>query len=342
MFNNVIEVKKNVSLKNFNSFNFDVNAESFYIFDNLKDLDFLIDEVNKHSNYLFLGQGTNIVFSKDYLGIVVHISTKGIDFIEDYDHVFVKVAAGEIWDDFVKFTLNNSWYGLENLISIPGTVGASPVQNIGAYGVEVKNYIHKVYCIDVKSKKKVILNNKDCKFFYRDSIFKSDFGKDLLILEVEFKLNKKFIPNLSYDGIKKEYFTIFKTKQVDPILLSNLITKIRFKNLPDYRIKGNVGSLFKNPIINKKYINSLKVKYPDLVFYPLRNNMVKISAGWLIDKLNLKNYSQGGMKVYDKQALVIINEGQGLPEDLIKLKDYIKNEVYKNFNLELELEPLFV
>ncbi len=327
-------IKKNISLSSFNTFGFYHNAKYFIEIKN-KDqiLSFLHNKTYKGENKLILGEGSNILFTKDYDGVVILNSIKGIKVIkEDDDNVYIKVGSGENWDNFVSFCVKNHYYGIENLSLIPGSVGAAPIQNIGAYGVEVKTFIESVNGIDINDLKEKKFDNKSCLFEYRSSIFKNKFKDKFFITSVDFKLNKKENFNLSYkdlNNLDKNNITID--------LLRNKIIEIRNSKLPNPSELGNAGSFFKNPLVERNTIDKIKKEYIDLISFEEKKKF-KIPAAWLIEKCGWKGYKNKNIGVSDKHALVLVNYGERSGEKLKRLSDDIIKDVKNKFDLELEPE----
>jgi UDP-N-acetylmuramate dehydrogenase len=326
---------KNYSLKNYNSFRVNHKANFFLKIENNKSLiDFLSDKKFKNEKKLIIGGGSNILFTKDYEGVILYSCIKGIHILEENDnHIKVKVGSGENWDDFVKFCVSKNWYGIENLSLIPGSVGASPIQNIGAYGVEVKDYIYGVNGIDLKNNIKKTYSNKSCDFEYRDSIFKRELKNNFFITEVTFILNKnkKFILDYSeLKNINKESLTIQNVR--------DKIIEIRNSKLPNPKSLANAGSFFKNPVINIKIAKKIIKKYNDFKYYQINESMVKISAAWLIEKNGWKGYKEKNIGVYNKHALILVNYSSENGKDIEILSNKIKESVLEKFNVTLEKE----
>ena len=295
---------KNYSLKNYNSFRVNHKANFFLKIENDKSLiDFLSDKKFKNEKKLIIGGGSNILFTKDYEGVILYSCIKGIHILEENDnHIKLKVGSGENWDDFVKFCVNKNWYGIENLSLIPGSVGAAPIQNIGAYGVEIKDYIYDVNGIDLKNNLKKTYTNKSCDFEYRDSIFKRELKNNFFVTEVTFILNKNKKFTLDYSELKNingQNLTIQNVR--------DKIIEIRNSKLPDPKLLANAGSFFKNPVINIKIAKNIKEKYNDFKYYQINESMVKISAAWLIEKSGWKGHKEKNIGVYNKHALVLVN-----------------------------------
>ena len=333
----------NQNLKAFNTFGIDAKSNFFIQLNTEKDVyDFINNYDDVQQPIYFLGSGANTLFTQDYSGTIVHIHTKGVKLIEeDENNIFLSVKAGEIWDDLVDYCVQNNYYGIENLVAIPGTVGAAPIQNIGAYGVEAKDSIHQVIFYDLNDREIKKLSNQDCQFSYRNSIFKTALKNQFLITEVIFKLSKKGKLNLNYGSINDE---LKKQNIIEPNLseLSNTIRNIRNSKIPDIQEIGNAGSFFKNPIISKDQFLELTIKFPNIVSYPVDENSVKIAAGWLIENANLKSFHIGGAAVHDKQALVLINSNNASGNDVVRLSKYIQSQIQNKYQITLDTEVIFV
>ena len=326
---------KNYSLKNYNSFRVNHKANFFLKIENDKSLiDFLSDKKFKNEKKLIIGGGSNILFTKDYEGVILYSCIKGIHILEENNnHIKVKVGSGENWDDFVKFCVNKNWYGIENLSLIPGSVGAAPIQNIGAYGVEIKDYIYDVNGIDLKNNLKKTYTNKSCDFEYRDSIFKRELKNNFFVTEVTFILNKNKKFTLDYSELKNingQNLTIQNVR--------DKIIEIRNSKLPDPKLLANAGSFFKNPVINIKIAKNIKEKYNDFKYYQINESMVKISAAWLIEKSGWKGHKEKNIGVYNKHALVLVNYSSENGKDIKILSKKIKESVLEKFNVTLEKE----
>ena len=326
---------KNYSLKNYNSFRVNHKANFFLKIENDKSLiDFLSDKKFKNEKKLIIGGGSNILFTKDYEGVILYSCIKGIHILEENDnHIKLKVGSGENWDDFVKFCVNKNWYGIENLSLIPGSVGAAPIQNIGAYGVEIKDYIYDVNGIDLKNNIKKTYSNKSCNFEYRDSIFKRELKNNFFVTEVTFILNKNKKFTLDYSELKNingQNLTIQNVR--------DKIIEIRNSKLPDPKLLANAGSFFKNPVINIKIAKNIKEKYNDFKYYQINESMVKISAAWLIEKSGWKGHKEKNIGVYNKHALVLVNYSSENGKDIKILSKKIKESVLEKFNVTLEKE----
>jgi UDP-N-acetylmuramate dehydrogenase len=335
-------IQSHVSLKPHNTFGMEVAAAHFYQLDDLAQLPALLADTRfRQGPVLWLGGGSNLLLTRDYPGLVVKLALRGIRLLEDNgDTLLVEAAAGESWHDFVRYCLQQGWYGLENLSLIPGTVGASPVQNIGAYGVEVKDRIAQVVCADLQANgKPVVLDNADCHFAYRDSIFKHEAAGRLLVTAVRFRLSHQPQLKTAYGDIQQE-LEKRGILQPTPLDVSNVVMAIRASKLPDPAILGNAGSFFKNPVIEQAQAEDLLQRFPALPHYPAGTGRVKLAAGWLIDQAGLKGYRQGDAAVHARQALVLVNHGNASGSQMWALACHVQDTVRQRYGVELEAEPL--
>lgn len=332
-----MNLKYNVSLKEKHTFGLEASAEAFVKIQNVSQIKTALQLPYKSK--MVLGGGSNVVFTQDYLGLVMKLVIKGIQVEREYKNsIHLKVGGGENWHKTVLWTLRNNYGGLENLSLIPGKVGASPIQNIGAYGVELKDVFVKLKALDIATGKVKTFFKKDCQFGYRDSFFKNKGKGKYIILEVYFSLTKNNHKlNTAYGAIKTE---LEKKKITNPTIqdISKAVIKIRRSKLPDPKKIGNAGSFFKNPIISKTKFKTIHKKFPKLVHYPAPNGKVKLAAGWLIDQCNWKGKSIGGIMVHPKQALVLTNQGKGEAKDLQKMIKKIITSVKKKYDVSLEAE----
>jgi len=325
----------NISLKKLNTFGINVKCKLFYEINNKGNLKELIKSNQfKQNNYLILGGGSNILFTEDYDGLIIKNEIRGIDIIEEDDETKkIKVGAGENWHQFVLWTIKNELSGIENLALIPGNVGASPIQNIGAYGVEVKDFIDKVWTINLKNGKEKIFTNSECKFKYRDSIFKNELKDQYIILYVSFKLSKLPMLNTKYKDINNELLSLSLEKSTKNIC--NAVINIRKRKLPDPKKIGNSGSFFKNPVIEKEKFEYLKKIYPNIIGYKISSTEIKLAAGWLIDQCGWKGYRYKDAGVHKNQALVLVNYGEATGREIINLAEKIQNSVKKKFDINI-------
>ncbi len=289
-------------------------------------------------NPLILGGGSNILFTKNVDGWVIKNEISGMEIIrEDNDHVYVKTGAGENWHRFVLFCIENNLGGAENLSLIPGNTGASPMQNIGAYGVELKDIFYELEAWHIKDKAWVSFSNSDCHFGYRESVFKKKFKDQFIISNVTFRLDKKHSFHISYGAIEQELHKLGVT-EISIRAISDAVIRIRSSKLPDPALIGNAGSFFKNPEISAIQFDELKNKYPDMVGYPLPGGKVKLAAGWLIEKAGWKGFRVGDAGCHEKQALVLVNYGHAKGEDIFNLSEKILKDIFEKFGVILERE----
>ncbi len=329
-------IEHNTSLRNYNTFRIDINAKSFARFNSLEALEEVLS-TQHNQKILILGGGSNILFTKDYEGLVIKNEMKGItEMHEDEEYVFIKVGAGENWHQFVRYTIDKGWGGLENLSFIPGTVGAAPIQNIGAYGVEFESVLWSIEAYHFKDKRVVNFTKSDCEFGYRNSVFKNKFNQQFAILNVTVQLKKSPRYNISYGAIEKELEKM-NIKNLSVKAISDAVINIRSSKLPDPAVLGNAGSFFKNPVVEKETYERLKNLYPQIVAYPSIDE-VKLAAGWLIDQCGWKGKRVGDIGCYEKQALVLVNYGNASGKDVFHFSEKIMDSVWKKFNVKLERE----
>jgi len=333
-----MKIFKNYQLKNYNTFGVKVIADSFAEINFAEDLNELLSSCVS-SKIFILGGGSNILFKDPFLHtLVLKINIKGIKIIdENDDSVLIEVNAGEIWDDLVKFCVEGNYGGIENLSLIPGTVGAAPIQNIGAYGQELKEVFESLTAVKIDDGRKIYLTKDECKFDYRDSIFKRDLKNQVVITSVRLRLTKNPVPNKNYTNIIEE---LLKLGITNPTIkdLSNVIRKIRTEKLSDPVKIGNAGSFFKNPVVDLNTFERIKSEFPDLIGFKLEENKIKISAAWLIKKSGLKGLRIGNVGTYSKQPLVIVNYGDATGKEILSLTELIKQKVRQNFEVDLETE----
>jgi len=288
---------------------------------------------------LLLGGGSNIVLRADFPGLVVQIKSQGREVVdENEEFVWLKVAAGENWHQLVVFSLDNALYGLENLSLIPGSVGAAPIQNIGAYGVEIKELVAELSALNIRSGLSVTFTNESCQFGYRDSIFKQSLKDQYVITSVTFRLRKQPHLNLTYPALRAALANTLE-EDITPQQVSAAVIDIRQTKLPDPAVIPNVGSFFKNPVINQQQFDALKAENPTIVSYPAAANQVKLAAGWLIDQAGWKGREVGGAAVHEQQALVLTNPRKSSGQAVLALADLIKQSVFEQFGVMLEMEP---
>jgi len=328
----------NYSLKNHNTFGIAAKAKYFSTFDSVLELkEILKTNLHKEEKLFILGSGSNILFTQDFDGFILHNKIEGICILEDNENdILVEVGAGVVWHDFVMWSVSQELSGIENLALIPGTVGASPVQNIGAYGMEVKDSITKVHTLEIKSKEIKIFSNKNCKFSYRNSTFKRREEKKFIITKVEFKLSKKPLNKTTYGAIEDELKNL--NLETNSATIAEAVIKIRNRKLPDPRVLGNSGSFFKNPIIETNQFEELKKEFPNIVSYTISNSQTKIAAGWLIENAGLKGYRKADAGVHKNQALVLVNYGNASGTEIINLAKEIQKKIKAKYGINIELE----
>ncbi len=334
-----MSILQNMSLKPYNTFGIDAEAAYFSHINDICALQAILSDDSWHKvPKLILGEGSNILFTNHFSGLVLLNQIKGIEVVEeDNQHIFLKVGAGVNWHDFVMYCVNNNYAGIENLSLIPGTVGAAPVQNIGAYGVELKDTLHCVHTLSIDSKTESVLYNKDCAFGYRDSIFKNTLKNKCVITHVTFRLNKQPTFHITYGAIQQT----LKQMNIGDLTIkavSDAVIHIRQAKLPNPKIIGNAGSFFQNPIIKTITFHHLQKHYPNIPFYIISENEIKISAAWLIEQIGFKGKQLGNAGVYDKQPLVLINYGNASGKEVYDLSEKIKASVLDKFNIILNTE----
>lgn len=334
-----MKLLNNISLKPFNTFGIDVSAKALTEVNSIGDLRNLFTEKDfKENRILILGGGSNILFTKNFDGLVIKNNLKGIEVVkEGADFVFVKAAGGEIWHNFVMWCVEKNYGGLENLSLIPGCVGAAPMQNIGAYGVEIKDVCEQVFALDMSTGRETVFSNADCKFGYRESVFKHELKNKYLITAVVFKLRKKPVFNTTYGAIEQE-LAVMGVKELSIKAVSDAVIRIRSSKLPDPAKIGNAGSFFKNPEVSKTKHDELKQKFEKLVSYPLENGNFKLAAGWLIEACGLKGKREGQAGVHVNQALVLVNYGGVSGKDIYDLSQEVLDAVQQKFGVTLERE----
>lgn len=332
-------ILENQSLQPFNTFGFDVSARYFVEAQTVEQVgEALQFSADRDLSLLVLGEGSNLVLTEDIPELVVKLAIDGIEVIEeDREQVLVRAAAGENWHGFVQWCLEQDYYGLENLSLIPGTVGAAPVQNIGAYGVELKDVFHCLEAVDRTTGEIVTLDQRACCFSYRESIFKGVSKNHYIITHVVFALRKQALVNTSYGAIAAEIKRLELTES--PLAVSQAVCSLRRSKLPDPNELGNAGSFFKNPVISDEQFSALLVNFPDIVSYPTGTGYTKLAAGWLIEECGWKGYREGPIGVHVHQALVLVNYGGGNAADLLALAERIRGSVRNRFGVELEMEP---
>ncbi|MEO9485166.1 MAG: UDP-N-acetylmuramate dehydrogenase [Ekhidna sp.] len=332
-------VQQNISLKPYNTFGLNENAGYLAIVDSIEDLDEIYQTGRFRSQKkMILGGGSNVLFTRGFTGVIAKNEIRGIQVQnETEEDVLVSVGAGENWHQFVLWCVERGYAGVENLSLIPGTVGAAPMQNIGAYGVELKEVFNSLEAYEIKSGKTLSFYKEDCKFDYRYSIFKGELRDEFVITKVFFKLSKKPSFNVTYGAIKET----LEEMGVGELTLKNVsqaVINIRQSKLPDPMDIGNAGSFFKNPIIEKLHFEALEAQFEEIKCYAIDDDKVKVPAGWLIEEAGWKGFRDGDIGVHDKQALVLVNHGMGRGRDIFKLSNEIMKSIQGKFGIELERE----
>ncbi len=334
-----MSIKENVSLKPFNTFGIDAKAKYFYEVQSTNELiDLVQTDLFKKERSLILGGGSNVLFTKDFDGLIIHNSILGRQIVnETDDSVSIQLNSGEVWHQAVMYCVENNWGGIENLSLIPGTVGAAPMQNIGAYGIEVREVIEKVEAVELSTGRVKSFTNEECKFGYRESVFKNELKEKIFVSSVTLTLSKKSHRiNTSYGAIAD---TLHALNITQPTIknVSDVVIKIRSEKLPDFKILGNAGSFFKNPEISEQQFSKLKNDFPTVPHYSA-NQGVKVPAGWLIEQCGWKGKTFGHVGVHDKQALVLVNYGNAIGDEIFSLAQKIISSVKEKFSITLTPE----
>ena len=332
----------NHSLLPYHTFGMDVKTSVFIEYTSVDELKQILQQENlSDKKWLHIGGGSNLLFTGDYEGVILHSAIKGTEIVyEDDEAVHVRVGAGEVWDDFVAYAVNQGWYGAENLSLIPGEVGASAVQNIGAYGMEAKDLIVKVEALDVATGNDSVFTNTECRYAYRESIFKKEWKGRYIITYVTYRLSKSPQFHLEYGNVKGEL-----EKQGCELTLKNVrdvIIRIREAKLPDPKVQGNAGSFFMNPVIPRMQYENLLAKYPEMPHYKVDEEWVKVPAAWMIDRCGWKGKRMGNAGVHVKQALVLVNCGGATGQEIITLSQHIQQSVYESFGIAIVPEVNFI
>lgn len=329
----------NHSLKHYNTFGIDVNAKAFIDISSTDQLKKVIQDNNNQLPLFVLSGGSNMLLTKNVEALVLHINTKGIQMVdEDDDFVWIEAQAGEVWHDFVLTTIDRNLGGLENLSLIPGKVGSAPIQNIGAYGVEIKDGMHSLTALNLTTLETETFLNTDCQFGYRESVFKQDLKGQYIITSVTFKLKKEpHTIHTSYGAIQEQLQQMMVS---NPTIkeVSKAVIAIRQSKLPDPKEIGNSGSFFKNPVIDKSLYQSLLEKNPTIPHYPVNDFQVKVPAGWLIEQAGLKGFRKGDAGVHTKQALVLVNYGNANGQELIDMATHVQKSVFDKFKITIAPE----
>ncbi len=332
-----MKLTENFSLKSYNTFKIDVYAKYFTEFFSADDLSEILEN-RKQDHKMILGGGSNILFTKDFDGIILKNEIREISVVgEDDEYIYVMAGAGVNWQQFVMYCVSNNFGGVENLSLIPGNIGASPMQNIGAYGVEIKDVFYELEALHIEENSIEKFQNADCEFGYRESVFKKKYKGQFAILNVTFRLRKNPVFNISYGAIEHE-LTKMKVEKLSVKAVSDAVINIRRSKLPDPEVIGNAGSFFKNPEIESDRLKALAEKEPGMPSYKINDNTFKIPAGFLIEKCGWKGHRKGDTGCYEKQALVLVNYGQATGNEIYDLSGEIKQSVLEKFGIELERE----
>ncbi|WP_163134080.1 UDP-N-acetylmuramate dehydrogenase [Agarivorans sp. Alg241-V36] len=333
----VSSIQSDVDLSSYNTFGLAAKAKYFAELKHAEDIAELITwACTKKLSWMVIGGGSNLLLLEDFCGLVIVNQIRGIQVAENHECYIIKAAAGEDWHQFVQWTIEQGMPGLENLALIPGTVGASPVQNIGAYGIELADVCSEVEFYSLLTNSKQILSNMQCQFAYRDSIFKAKLKDQVLISKVTFELSKSWAAKRNYGGLK------MLAEGVSAQAVFDEVCKMRISKLPDPKRLGNAGSFFKNPLVSQDHLSSLLSRYPEMPNYQASKGQSKLAAGWLIDKLGLKGFSIGGAAVHQDQALVLVNKANAEAEDILALCRHIRQQVWQAFDVLLEPEVRFI
>jgi UDP-N-acetylmuramate dehydrogenase len=332
---------QNHSLLNYNTFGLDVKTKYFLEFDSEEDLiDILKQSLVRENPLLVVGQGSNLLFLNDFDGVVLHSAIRGIQTVEETeDAVLIEVGSGVIWDDLVGYCVKQGWSGIENLSLIPGETGAAAIQNIGAYGVEIKDVVQKVKTIRIADGQISVFEQEACHYAYRESVFKKELKGQFIVTSVIIRLSKKPVFNLSYNHLEKE---VLKNGTMNLENIRNTIIRIRESKLPDPKVLGNAGSFFMNPVVKRERYEALQLQYPDMPHYFVSEQEEKIPAGWLIEQCGWKGRTIGNVGVHAKQALVLINCGGAKGKEIAELAAMIQQSVAGRFGINLIPEVNFI
>ncbi|WP_455673381.1 UDP-N-acetylmuramate dehydrogenase [Phocaeicola sp.] len=333
---------KNYPLLPHNTFGMDVKASVFVEYTSVAELKTVLSNKDYfRGSWLHIGGGSNLLFTGDYDGVIFHSAIRGYEVVRENDEeVEVRVGAGEVWDDFVAYSVKSGWYGAENLSLIPGEVGASAVQNIGAYGAEAKDLIVTVETVEMATGKERVFANAECRYAYRESIFKQELKGKYIVTYVTYRLSKLPVFNLEYGNVRGELEK--KGCEVTLDNVRNTIIAVREIKLPDPKLQGNAGSFFMNPIVPRAQFEALQATYPDIPHYDLGGDRVKIPAAWMIDRCGWKGKQVGRAGVHNKQALVLVNCGGATGDEVIALSKQIQESVYRTFGVNISPEVNFI
>ena len=337
-----MKIEEHYPLQEIHTFHLPVKTRYYVEYDNIDELCSFLSESPLLEQYpcYHMGGGSNLLFLHDYPGVILHSAIRFIEQVsENGDSLVLRAGAGVVWDDFVKYCVENNWGGVENLSLIPGEVGASAVQNIGAYGVEVKDVIERVETIDIHTRQPHIFTNEECKYGYRDSIFKNEYRGQYIVTAVQYRLQKNATFHLDYGNLREAVARCSNPTLAD---VRRVVIEIRRSKLPDPDETGNAGSFFKNPVVPKAHYERLKKRYPDMPHYPVDEARVKLPAGWLIDRAGWRGKTHGGAGVYEKQSLVLVNRGDATTRDITELADKICRSVKEIYDIDLSPEVNYI
>lgn len=342
-----MNTKYNYSLLKHNTFGINVAADTFFEYSSVEELSDFITTLRHTSEeqkpILHIGEGSNLLFLDNFNGVILHSQIKNIQRISERKNVIVlRVGSGLKWDDFVAYCTLNGFCGIENLSGIPGEVGASAVQNIGAYGVEAADTILRVEVVDLETGKKRLISKKDCQYGYRNSIFKNEYKGRYAVTYVHYKLSKKFVPNLSYKALKTVVDVKYECRQLTPTDIRKEVIHLRDEKLPDPNVLGNAGSFFMNPVVGKQQLEQFQKEYTHVPFYEIDEERVKIPAAWLIEQCGWKGKILGTVGVYSKQPLVLVNCGGATGRDVADLAAAVSQSVHEKFGIDLHPEVNFI
>lgn len=334
-----MQITSNISLKPLNTFGIEVKAKYFTEIQSLENIiELLNSQEYKNNAHLILGGGSNLLLTKDVNALVIKNNLKGISIVKETDDaVWVKCAAGEVWHEFVMWCIQHNYGGLENLSLIPGCTGASPMQNIGAYGVEIKDTFYELEAIHLETGKQQLFSKSDCEFGYRESVFKHQLKNQFIITSVTFQLSKNPTFHIEYGAINQE-LEAMQVSELSIKAISQAVINIRSSKLPNPKEIGNAGSFFKNPEVSNETYLKLKQAFPNLVAYPLENSNYKLAAGWLIEQSGLKGLQIGDAGVHKLQALVLVNYGKATGKEIFDLSTLVLETVNAKFDVTLERE----
>lgn len=331
-------IEHNISLKPYNTFGIDVTAKSFGRFGSFDELKDLLRNRDKETPLFILGGGSNILLTKDLPFFVLKNEISGIEIVNETEtHVVVKVGSGVEWHSFVRYTVEKGWGGIENMSLIPGSVGASPMQNIGAYGAEIKDTFVSLEALHIDSLDVHTFNREQCQFGYRESVFKRALKGRYVIISVSYQLSKNPVINTTYGAIQSE-IEVMGVSEITVDTVSQAVMNIRMSKLPDPKVLGNAGSFFKNPVVPKEVLEQIAVTYPEVPHYPQENGEEKLAAGWLIEKAGWKGKRTGNCGVHEKQALVLVNYGGSTGREIYDLSTSIIEDIRAKFGVTLERE----